>query len=187
MTVYVSDYHVSHHKSNQSLILKKQGKVLDEIEFIHIENLILIGPIEFSTALALHCVKRGIDIHLLNGKGRYIGKISGGFSKNIDLRYHQFCFFSDTARTLAFGKTVVLDKLQSCIDFISDKNHKSKINQADERLTRLESTREQIKRALDSSSLLKEMMDKVKEKSILRRIPFEYIKSPIQMKQPSIF
>ncbi|TCS78929.1 CRISPR-associated endonuclease Cas1 [Tepidibacillus fermentans] len=76
MHVIIDDYGMGVYKKSERVVIKKQGKVVDEIPFFEIEDIFFVtkGAV-LSTDVIEECMKHGIQIHLLDYRQQPIASV----------------------------------------------------------------------------------------------------------------
>ncbi len=123
--LYVCEQGTSVHKSGESVIVKKDGKELLEVESFRLGTVCLVGAVQCSTQATVALMDEGIDISLLGYGGRFVGRIEGPLSKNIPLRLRQYDLFADSAARDGFAREIVRAKLEAQREMLLayQKNH----------------------------------------------------------------
>ncbi|HPH03835.1 MAG TPA: CRISPR-associated endonuclease Cas1 [Spirochaetota bacterium] len=125
--LYVCEQGTSVHKSGESVVIKKDGKALLEVESFRLGTVCLVGAVQVSTQATTALIDEGIDISFLSYGGRCIGRIEGALSKNIPLRLRQYDIFADSAARDVFAREIVGAKLEAQREMLLayQKNHTS--------------------------------------------------------------
>jgi CRISPR-associated protein Cas1 len=100
-------------KYGSGLILSKGKKILKKFHTEKLENIYLYGNILITQSVIKMCLNEKINIVYLTFYGKYIGKIEGTNSKNIELRIIQFKNFLKENFKENFSKIIVKAKLQN--------------------------------------------------------------------------
>lgn len=102
-------------KEGDVLLVKKGKEVLQSIHAHHLTQLIISGNVTLTTQTIAFLLEKGIDTVFLSVYGKYRGRISSKFSKNIEIRRIQFEKFSDKDFKLSLSKKFVYGKLYNCL------------------------------------------------------------------------
>ena len=70
-TVYIDDNSVLLKKRSDRILLKKGGKVLDEIPTLDLKRVVVFGNNQISTELMRHLAGKGIEVSFLSYRGRF--------------------------------------------------------------------------------------------------------------------
>jgi CRISPR-associated protein Cas1 len=100
-------------RSGNMLHISKGDRKLLMYPLEAIEQMVIMGRVEISTAMLGLLMQRGIDTIFLTADGRYKGKIVGTAGKNIFLREAQYLRRREAAFVLQFGKSLVAAKLRN--------------------------------------------------------------------------
>ncbi|MEA3465771.1 MAG: CRISPR-associated endonuclease Cas1 [Thermodesulfobacteriota bacterium] len=111
MVVYVSSQGSKVSKEGRHLLVKSVDGVVRTL-FVHkLEQLVLCGNVTLTPQATRLLLYENIDTVFLRTDGRYVGRLSGGESKNIFLRRQQFRRIDDEVFVLKTARTVVEGKL----------------------------------------------------------------------------
>jgi CRISPR-associated protein Cas1 len=113
-------------KEGDVLLVKKGKEVLQSIHAHHLTQLIISGNVTLTTQTIAFLLEKGIDTVFLSVYGKYRGRISSKFSKNIDIRKEQFNKFGDPTFSLELSKQFVYGKLYNCLKVLRRRFVKSK-------------------------------------------------------------
>lgn len=88
-----------------------------------LQQLVLMGRVEISTALMGTLLARGIDTVFLYRDGRFKGRLSGPTSKNIDVRERQFARRMLESVCLQISKRLVYAKIKNTAHLLQKLHH----------------------------------------------------------------
>lgn len=108
------------------LLVKKGKDVLQSIHAHHLTQLIISGNVTLTTQTIAFLLEKGIDTVFLSVYGKYRGRISSKFSKNIDIRKEQFNKFGDPTFALELSRQFVYGKLYNSLKVLRRRFVKSK-------------------------------------------------------------
>jgi len=109
--LYVCEQGTSLHKSGESVVVRKDGAELLEVESFRLGTVCLVGAVQCSTQAMAALLAEGIDVSLLGFGGRFVGRISGPCSKNVPLRLRQYALFAEEEARDEFARSIVAAKL----------------------------------------------------------------------------
>lgn len=110
-TMYVTEQGALVTKKGQRLLVSKGGELLQEMPTVHIDRVVLLGNVHFTTPALVHMLKRGVDVVLLSSHGTLRGRIQPPWAKDAQLRQRQYELCKDQGVRLALAKKFVLGKL----------------------------------------------------------------------------
>ncbi|MBM3269817.1 MAG: CRISPR-associated endonuclease Cas1 [Candidatus Sericytochromatia bacterium] len=112
MTVlYITEQGATVGRRSERLIIQKRGQEIDQVRLADLEQVVLLGHVQMSSAAVRALLARGVDLALLSAGGAYLGRLSRGASRNIDLRRIQFRRLDDEPFALDLAKRFVRGKL----------------------------------------------------------------------------
>jgi CRISPR-associated protein Cas1 len=113
-------------KEGEVLLVKKGKEVIQSIHAHHLTQLVISGNLTLTTQTIAFLLEKGIDTVFLSTYGKYRGRISSKFSKNIDIRKEQFNKFGDPTFALELSKQFVYGKLYNCLKLLRRRLAKKK-------------------------------------------------------------
>ncbi len=119
-TLYISDPECALRKRSDRLVVEQEGVEIAEIRCDLIDTVILLGPIEFSTAVVFELAYHNIEMAICTQSGKIIAQLTPPHPANIDRVLKQYDLFRDAAWTLASAKNVIQAKLNGCNDLLED-------------------------------------------------------------------
>jgi CRISPR-associated protein Cas1 len=102
-------------KEGDVLLIKKGKEVIRSIHAHHLTQLVISGNVTLTTQTIAFLLEKGIDTVFLSIYGKYRGRLSSKFSKNIEIRKIQFERFADENFKLELAKKFVYGKLYNCL------------------------------------------------------------------------
>ena len=137
-------------KSSETLVIKDNGKVIQEVRLREINQVNLFGNIQVSTQALQTLNEMEIPLVLHSQHGYFNGMLQGTGLKNILLRREQFRMADQTARCLPIAKSLISGKIRNHRVMLM-RNHVSPPADALARLKRLS---QRVDRATAAESLL---------------------------------
>ncbi len=116
---YVTEPGATIQKSGRSLRVVKEGQVLAEWELIHLQSLVLIGPINMTTPAMTALLEAGVETAFLRSDGRLIGQLTPPKAGNVNLRMAQYRLSLDPAARLVHARAIVDAKIAAMLDVLS--------------------------------------------------------------------
>ncbi|RJQ63777.1 MAG: CRISPR-associated endonuclease Cas1 [Desulfobacteraceae bacterium] len=112
-TIYLTDNGLQLKKRSGRILVKQDGKVLEEIPVLDLKRVLIFGNNQLSTQLMRYLASQGVEVAFLSSSGRFKFRLVPQTSKNIHLRMAQHDHYRDTAFRIRFGKAVVEAKLRN--------------------------------------------------------------------------
>lgn len=112
-TLYVIDQGLQLKKKSNRIVLKKEGKVEEEIPILDLKRILIFGNNQLSTELMRYLAGKGIEVAFLSTGGRFKFRLVPETSKNIFLRLAQHEHYRDGNFRLRFSQAVVAAKLKN--------------------------------------------------------------------------
>ena len=112
-TLYVVEQGAVVTKKGQRLLVSKGGELLQEVPMIHVDRVVLMGNVHFTTPALVHMLKRRIDVVLLSCHGTLRGRIQPPWAKDARLRQRQYELHRNDGVRLSLSKKFVLGKLRN--------------------------------------------------------------------------
>lgn len=112
-TLYVQEQGTTVHKSDQQVVISKDGKTLQTIPLNKIDQIVLMGRgVQMSTALLVDLLTRDIPVMLTNQRGsRHYATLTAGPSRFGPLRIQQIARVSDPLWALNLARAKIAAKL----------------------------------------------------------------------------
>ena len=137
-------------KSGELLVIKDNGKVIQEVRLREINQVNLFGNIQVSTQALQTLNEMEIPLVLHSQHGYFNGMLQGTGLKNILLRREQFRMADDTGRCLPIAKSLIAGKIRNARVMLM-RNH---VSPPAEALVRLKRLSERVEQATAPESLL---------------------------------
>ena len=117
-TIYLTDNGLQLKKKSNRILVKKDGKTLEEITILDLKRVLIFGNNQVSTELMRHLASKGIEVAFLSSRGRFKFRIVPETSKNIYLRMAQHERYRDQSFRISFSKTLIEAKLKNQRSFL---------------------------------------------------------------------
>lgn len=98
-------------KTSETLQIKEQGKLLEEVRLREINQVNLFGNIQLSTQAVQTLLEMDVPLVMFSQRGYFQGMLQGTGLKNIVLRREQFRMADDPQRCLDVAKQIVQGKI----------------------------------------------------------------------------
>jgi CRISPR-associated protein Cas1 len=112
-TLYVTTERAYLHLDHDTLRMEVSGETAHRMPLLHLGSIVCFGNILLSPALLHRCAEDGRSVVLLDGTGRFKGRLEGSTSGNVLLRQAQHTAAISTEATLRIAKSCVAGKIQS--------------------------------------------------------------------------
>ena len=112
-TLYITDNGLQLRRRSNRIVLKKDGKVVEEIPILNLKRILIFGNNQLTTELLRYLAGKGIEVAFLSTSGRFKFRIVPETSKNIYLRMAQHDRYRDTAYRVRMSKSIVEGKLKN--------------------------------------------------------------------------
>jgi CRISP-associated protein Cas1 len=116
-TLYLTEQGVTVTKTNGQLLVRKDGKVLQELPAIHLEQIVVFGNAHFTMPAVNFVLQQGIDVAYLSIHGTYRGRLQHAFAKDATLRQAQYQKANEPAFCLALARGFMSGKVQNALVF----------------------------------------------------------------------
>jgi CRISPR-associated protein Cas1 len=118
--IYITEHGITLHRSGESLVLKKEGVQIKELELKNIETIQVFGYVQASSHVLFELLERGIEFAYYNSNGNLIGQLTPPHVKNVELRYKQYELSKDENFKLEFAKELIQGKMESCLYLLEE-------------------------------------------------------------------
>lgn len=112
-TIFLIDQGLQLKKKSNRIVLKKEGKVVEEIPILELKRVLIFGNNQVSTELMRYLASKGIEVAFLSSRGRFKFRLVPETSKNIYLRLAQHDRHRDASFRLRFSQATVAAKLKN--------------------------------------------------------------------------
>ncbi len=117
--LFITEQGSSLHKSGESILLKKDGELIHEIEFRNVDSIQIFGYINFSTQFLRKAWQYGIAISFFSMSGKLMGQLAPVLGKNVSLRVGQHNCVNDDKFALSFSRKIVTMKCRLALRFLN--------------------------------------------------------------------
>lgn len=111
-------------KSGPNIALVRDKKVVDEVALEGLQQLTLIGYTSLSGAVIRALIKNRVETVLLNGRGRFEGRISIDEHKHVQRRQAQYVKLADRTFLVKTARDIVVGKLRTQARFLNLRGRK---------------------------------------------------------------
>jgi CRISPR-associated endonuclease Cas1 len=105
-------------KRGATLIIQKEGTTLAEWELIHLDALVLLGPVHVTTPAMTALLRAGVETAFLSMSGRLIGQLTPPKPGNVQVRMAQYRLANDPKKRLQHARAVVEAKTKAMVDVL---------------------------------------------------------------------
>jgi len=114
-TLYITEQGTTVTKSGERLLLRKDGKLLQELPAIQVDQIVVFGNAHFTAPAVNFVLNQGIDVAYLSAYGMYRGRLQQAPSKDAALRQAQYQRAGDLAFCLETAKHMVHAKINNSL------------------------------------------------------------------------
>jgi CRISPR-associated protein Cas1 len=112
-TLYIEDNGLMLKRISNRIILKKDGKVKEEIPLLDLKRILIFGNNQISTELMRHLASKGIEVAFLSTRGKFYFRLVPEMTMNIYLRMAQHQGYHNMGFRVSWSKTIVEAKLKN--------------------------------------------------------------------------
>lgn len=109
--LYLVEQGATLHKQGELFLVRKEGKVVNKIPAIKVEQVVIFGNISLTTPVIHYLLEQGIDCVFCSRYGKYHGRLFSTESKFGLLRRQQLEMVNNPTKRLAIAKKMVRGKL----------------------------------------------------------------------------
>ncbi len=153
-TLYIHEHGAILRYENQRLEIVKDDVEIFSVPLNKVEQIVLFGNSQITTAVMKNCLKRGIPILLFSGQGRFLGSIAADTSENVGLHQLQFEKMRDEAFLLDTAKRIVAGKISNSRAFL----HRRLRDKTNEKLSKAVEAMNGLEEKLANVSTLDEIL-----------------------------
>ena len=110
-TVYVTEEGSLLRSRGSRLRVERGDELLFSIDFRRVRQVVLLGRIGMTTPFLYQVLARGIDVVMIGGEGRYVGRLQPASAANPFVRRAQFTALSDRQRSHDLRRRIVRGKI----------------------------------------------------------------------------
>ena len=123
-TLYLSDQYAIVRKDGDCLLVeppkgRANGLEKTRVPLTKIEDVVVLGNITLTSGAVRALMEQGVDVTFMSRGGRFLGRLSAGFSKNSLLRIAQFKAHLDPRLRLEVARHFVVGKLTNMRTFLA--------------------------------------------------------------------
>lgn len=115
MIVYVAEQGATVTRRRGRIVVAKGPSTLQNVHLFDLEQVVLFGMIQVTTQALRALLAHGVDTVYLTLSGRFLGRLSSGLGKNIELRRTQFRSLGDAATATNLARRYVEGKLRNYV------------------------------------------------------------------------
>jgi CRISP-associated protein Cas1 len=117
-TLYLTEQGVTMTKTDGRLVVRKDGKILQDLPAIHIDQIVVFGNAHFTMPAVNFILQEGIDVAYLSSHGTYRGRLQHAVAKDATLRQAQYHQAQDPAFCLAMAQGFIRGKVHNALVFV---------------------------------------------------------------------
>ncbi len=110
-TLYVQTDGAILRLDHDTVVVTKDKETLLQVPLLHIESIVGIGRVSFTSPLLERCARDGRGVVKMNGQGRFMYRLEGPKSGNVLLRTAQYQTLIDTKRSTPIVKAIIAGKI----------------------------------------------------------------------------
>ena len=110
-TIYLTDNGIQLKRRSNRIVMKKEGKILEEIPVLDMKRIVIFGNNQLSTELMHFLADKGVEVAFLSYWGKFKFRIVPENTRNIYLRMAQHDLYRDRDFRASLSRTVVKAKL----------------------------------------------------------------------------
>ncbi|MDQ0189642.1 type I-C CRISPR-associated endonuclease Cas1 [Alicyclobacillus cycloheptanicus] len=110
-TLYVQTDGAILRLDHDTVLVTKDKETLHQVPLIHVESIVGIGRVTFTSPLLERCSQTGRTVVKMTGQGRFVYRLEGPKSGNVLLRMAQFQAAVDPVRATPVVQAIVAGKL----------------------------------------------------------------------------
>lgn len=152
--LYLLDQGATLHKDGEVFTITKEGKVLEQIPAIKVEQVVIFGNVNLTTPVIHYLLKQGIDCVFCSAYGRFHGRLISTESKFGLLRQHQMEAVLQPQRKLEIAKSFVRGKIQNQRTLLLRYYRELNLPELKRAIDELEKARENLEAATEHSVLI---------------------------------
>lgn len=142
------------HKDGEVFTITKEGRVLDKIPAIKVEQVVILGNVNLTTPVIHYLLKQGIDCVFCSSYGKFHGRLISTESKFGLLRQRQMETILQPERKLAIAKAIVRGKFQNQRTLLMRYHRELNLPQLDRTITELEKAIQRLETCAEPAILL---------------------------------
>jgi CRISP-associated protein Cas1 len=142
-TLYIHEHGAVLRYENKRLEVIKDEIEIFSVPLNKVEQIVLFGNSQITTAVMKNCLRQEIPILLFSGQGKFLGSIAANSTENVVLHQSQFVKMQDENFVIDMAKRLVAGKITNCKAFLqrrSRDNNSEKLTKSIEQMTKTEET-----------------------------------------------
>ncbi|MTJ09715.1 MULTISPECIES: type I-D CRISPR-associated endonuclease Cas1d [unclassified Anabaena] len=112
-TLYVTQNDAFIGKVDERIHVKFEKKILQDIPFIHLKDVVVLGRATISPAVVSELMTRHIPLSFINEMGHYLGRLEPEMTKNIFVRKAQWQAAGESSQAVHVVQSFVRGKLKN--------------------------------------------------------------------------
>lgn len=112
-TIYLTDNGLQLKRRSNRIVLKKEGRIIEEIAILDLKRILIFGNNQLSTELMRYLAGKGVEVAFLSSAGRFKFRLVPETSKNIYLRMAQHERYRDREFRVSISRAIVKAKLKN--------------------------------------------------------------------------
>jgi CRISPR-associated protein Cas1 len=113
-SLYVTSQGARVEREYNRLVVADRNELLLDVPAVKVSDVVLVGRVGVTTPALQMMLEREIGLVLLNQRGEFLGRLSGGGHANVSLRRAQYIRSQEANFKLEFSRAVTLGKLWNC-------------------------------------------------------------------------
>lgn len=110
-TLYVTNPDVYLTKDGDNVVARLEQKEVMRIPAVNLEGIVAFNRLGASPHLMAMCAERHIGLCFLTPEGRFLARITGPVSGNVELRRRQYRMADDEGQSLALSRVMIAGKI----------------------------------------------------------------------------
>ena len=110
-TLYVTTENAWVRKDGENVVVSAEGAELGRVPIHLLGGIVCFGSIGFTPQLMGHCAKHAVSVSFLSRYGRFLARIEGPVTGNVQLRRSQYRCSDDAEASVEVARNVVIGKL----------------------------------------------------------------------------
>ncbi len=151
--LYLLDQGSTLHKDGDIFTITKEGKVLEKIPAIKVEQVVIFGNVNLTTPVIHYFLQQGIDCVFCSSYGKFHGRLISTESKFGLLRQRQMELILQPEKKLAMAKAFVQGKLHNQRTLLLRYRRELDIPQLDKTIAELDKAGEKLGSCTDLAEL----------------------------------
>ena len=143
-SLYVTKNGVSIGLKSNKIYISKEGEETKEFPVHKVEKIVIYEGIKISSNLIQYAIENNIEISFLTGKGKYLGRVSGGEQDRVDIVRKQIKLTGDEDFRLTMSKKIIDSKINNQIILL--KRRKNDDNDIEKNMDQIKKMRKNIEK-----------------------------------------